>query len=280
MLRPLSVWSWASVQCLLLQSLINLSASDPSNIDVFSQVGQEVMLPCHCRSTIDPAKASKHPYLWWETPMESVFELEGPLRFEAPKYRGRVDVRLQGFEEEGNCSLLLRAVRFSDAGLYESFVQAGGRRRRFVRSVELNVRDHKDSKTLAEGERLHLKLHTTQDVTVVFRGKDGKAGEIWRRWGEGEGKAVGGRQGRLVEREGALILSEVKLEDSGTYRVLDPQGLAVSTLLLTVEPEAEPMQPAERHQDARDAHSSAGRASSTSPIISVLMLFSYFCLKL
>ncbi|XP_061109376.1 uncharacterized protein LOC133136140 isoform X2 [Conger conger] len=276
MLRPLSVWSWASVQCLLLQSLINLSASDPSNIDVFSQVGQEVMLPCHCRSTIDPAKASKHPYLWWETPMESVFELEGPLRFEAPKYRGRVDVRLQGFEEEGNCSLLLQAVRFSDAGLYESFVQAGGRRRRFVRSVELNVRDHKDSKTLAEGERLHLKLHTTQDVTVVFRGKDGKAGEIWRRWGEGEGKAVGGRQGRLVEREGALILSEVKLEDSGTYRVLDPQGLAVSTLLLTVEPEAEPMQPAERE----DAHSSAGRASSTSPIISALMLFSYFCLKL
>ncbi|XP_061109379.1 uncharacterized protein LOC133136141 [Conger conger] len=277
--RPLSVWSWASVQCLLLQSLIHLSASDPSNIDVFSQVGQEVTLPCHCRSTIDPAKASKHPYLWWETPMESVFELEGPLRFEAPKYRGRVDVGLLGFEEEGNCSLLLRAVRFSDAGLYESFVRVG-RRRRFVRSVELNVRDHKDSKTLAEGEHLHLKLHTTQDVTVVFQGKDAKAGEIWRRWGEGEGKAVGGRQGRLVEREGALILSEVKLEDSGTYRVLDPQGLAVSTLLLTVEPEAEPMQPAERHQDARDAHSSAGRASGTSPIISALMLFSYFCLKL
>ncbi|KAJ8377888.1 hypothetical protein AAFF_G00250390 [Aldrovandia affinis] len=53
------------------------------------------------------------------TPQGSVFEMKGEARYEGRGYKGRVQVaplRFQG----GDCSLLLRELRFSDAALYES----------------------------------------------------------------------------------------------------------------------------------------------------------------
>lgn len=118
-----------------------VSASDTPVLYMFPHVGQNVTLPCNWTSLAGAAAppSSAHPYLSWETPAASVFEMQGSRRYEASGYRGRVEVGLRGFEEGGDCSLLLREVRFSDAGLYESFVRAG-RRRRFVRAVELGVR--------------------------------------------------------------------------------------------------------------------------------------------
>ncbi|KAJ8335269.1 hypothetical protein SKAU_G00409080 [Synaphobranchus kaupii] len=234
------VWVWGSVQCLLLQCLVHVSASYE-----FAHVGHKAVLPCNWTSRIGTAQRPTSLYLWWETPDESVFELGGSntgssLPFEAPDYKGRVEVKLQSFEE-GDCSLLLRDVQFSDARLYESYVSKG-KGRRFIRSVELSVRDHKYRETVAAGKSLQLKLHTTQAATVVF-------------WGN-------------------------ELEDSGTYKVLDPQGLAVSTVHLTVE-EVLPKQSVPENtvdqrymEDARDGQSSAFRASGPYLITGFLLLFS------
>ncbi|XP_064204963.1 galectin 17 isoform X2 [Anguilla rostrata] len=271
MLRPFKICGWVSVQCVLLHCLIHLSVSE---LSVFYYVGDQAMLPCNWTSCVGAVRSSSSPYLWWETPMESVFELQGGLCFEGPDYKGRVEVKPRSFEE-GDCSLLLREVRFSDAGPYESFISVG-KRRRFIRSVELNVRDHKSKETVVEGQQLKLKLHTTQAATVVFqRNREAGANVIWQRGGGGS------RQGHLTEGERELILSAVTLEDSGTYRVLDPDGLAVSTVHLTVEealnklPVPEGRKDGAYNEDARDVQSSAIRTSGTSLIMSSLLFIIY-----
>ncbi|KAG9333682.1 hypothetical protein JZ751_010672 [Albula glossodonta] len=193
------------------------------------------------------------PYLQWQTLRESVFEMREEARYEGEHYRGRVGVEVQRFKN-GDCSLLLKEVQFSDAGLYKSFIAVGSRRRRsFIDSVQLNVRvpantsivlcslilplDHKYKEVLKEGQNLELKLHTHLASTVIFQ----KAGApesrmIWERdsgaWGSGD---WGGRLTQGDEKRERLILSGVRMEDAGTYKVLDPHGLAVSTVHLTVE---------------------------------------------
>ncbi|KAG5843004.1 hypothetical protein ANANG_G00183870 [Anguilla anguilla] len=243
MLRPFKICGWVSVQCVLLHCLIHLSVSELSELSVFSYVGDQAMLPCNWTSR-------------------------------GPDYKGRVEVKPRSFEE-GDCSLLLREVRFSDAGPYESFIGVG-KRRRFIRSVELNVRDHKSKETMVEGQQLKLNLHTTQAATVVFqRNREAGANVIWQRGGGGS------RQEHLTEGERELTLSGVTLEDSGTYRVLDPDGLAVSTVHLTVEealnklPIPEGRKDGAYNEDARDVQSSAIRTSGTSLIMSSLLFIIY-----
>ncbi|KAJ8273735.1 hypothetical protein GJAV_G00104960 [Gymnothorax javanicus] len=267
---------WICMQYLLFPWLIHQSAATLPNLVLSSKVGQEVTLPCNWTSYIRTSPGPASPYLWWETPLESVFELQGDEQFEGPDYKGRVVVEPQRFEE-GDCSLLLKEVRFSDAGHYESFV-AVRRRRRFIRSVELNVLDHKDRQTLMAGKQFHLKLYTTHSATVVFQGSDATGNDvIWQReYGEN-------RQGRLTEGERVLILSDLTLEDSGTYKVLDPLGRAVSTVLLKVKPEVIPEQPipekksGERNvEDVREIPSSAIKTCVATLTMSVLLFFSSY----
>ncbi|KAJ8375204.1 hypothetical protein SKAU_G00057840 [Synaphobranchus kaupii] len=259
---------------LLLQCLVHVSASYSSNYYMVADVGNETVLHCNWTSRVGTAQRSRSPHLWWGTPEKSVYELKGNDHFEAPDYKGRVEVELESFKA-GDCSLLLRDVRFSDARLYESYVSEG-KGRRFIRSVELSVKDHKYRETVAAGKSLQLKLHTTQAATVVFVGNEvAGAVVVWQRGGGGSGQG-----GRLSEGEKELTLSDVKLEDSGTYKVLDPQGQVVSTVDVTVE-EVLPKQSVpestvdQRYmEDARDAQSSAFRASGASLITGSLLLFS------
>ncbi|KAJ8335266.1 hypothetical protein SKAU_G00409050 [Synaphobranchus kaupii] len=261
------------VLCLLLQCLVHVSASYSSSLYVSAHVGHKAVLPCNWTSRVGTAQRSTSPHLWWETE-KGVYELKGNRHFEATHYKGRVEVKLQSFEE-GDCSLLLRDVQFSDARLYKSYVREG-KRRRFIRSVELSVRGHKYRETVAAGKSLQLKLHTTQAATVVFWGnKVAGAVVVWQRGGGGTGQG-----GRLSEGEKELTLSDVKLEDSGIYKVLDPQRQVVSTVHLTVEEVSPKLPVPERRvdeqyiEDARDGQSSAFRASGPYLITGFLLLFS------
>lgn len=278
---PRALEGWISVQYLLLSWVFHQSASD---LILTPKVGQKVTLPCNWTSYIRTAPGPASPYLWWETPLESVFELQGDEQFEGPDYRGRVVVEPRRFEE-GDCSLLLKEVRFSDEGLYESFV-AVSRRRRFIRSVELSVQDYKDRQTLIAGQQFHLRLYTTQWATVVFQRSEATGNDvIWQR-------EVGeSQQGRLTEGERVLILSGLTLEDSGTYKVLDPLGRAVSTVQLKVKPEVITEQPIPEKrsgvrnvEDVREIPSSAIKTSAATLTTSVLLFFSsysaFFHLKL
>ncbi|KAJ8377887.1 hypothetical protein AAFF_G00250380 [Aldrovandia affinis] len=110
---------------------------------------------------------------------------------------------------------------------------------------------------LREGEPLVLKLHTPQAATVIFQGGNATESEvIWQK------NSSDWSQGRLTKGDRILTLSGVRLEDSGIYKVLDPQGLAVSTMNLKVE-------------GGREAHSRACRASITSLVMAASLLFSH-----
>ncbi|KAJ8377889.1 hypothetical protein AAFF_G00250400 [Aldrovandia affinis] len=246
----------SSVQCLFLLCLADFSAPSSPPLYVFSHVGHEVTLPCNWTSRMVVSPRPQSPYLQWHTPKGSVFEMKGEARYEGRGYKGRVQVAPWRFEG-GDCSLLLRELRFSDAALYESFVIVEGSMRLFIGAVRLVVRDHKYRQQLREGEPLVLKLHTPQAATVIFQGGNATESEvIWQK------NSRDRSQGRLTKGDRILTLSGVRLEDSGIYKVLDPQGLAVSTVNLKVE-------------GGREAHSRACRASITSLVMAASLLFSH-----
>uniref|UniRef100_A0A3B3RVB7 Immunoglobulin V-set domain-containing protein n=1 Tax=Paramormyrops kingsleyae TaxID=1676925 RepID=A0A3B3RVB7_9TELE len=136
---------------------------------------------------------------------------------------------------EGDCSLKLREARFTDAGLYESFLITEHKRRMmrsFIKSVQLTVTDHKSSQTLLVGQDFSLSLYTSQASTVIFQAsKDQEEATKWER-----GNAQGSKW-RMEAGDRKLILPRLKRSDAGMYKVLDADGLAISTTLLIVQGE-------------------------------------------
>uniref|UniRef100_A0A8C7RET3 Immunoglobulin V-set domain-containing protein n=1 Tax=Oncorhynchus mykiss TaxID=8022 RepID=A0A8C7RET3_ONCMY len=90
--------------------------------------------------------------------------------------------------------------------------------------------DHTSEESLRVGETLDLKLHTPQAKKVVFQGRNST--EMTVLWMRGEEEV---NSGRLKEVEGFVVLKGLKIDDCGTYTVLDSHGLLVSTVHLTVE---------------------------------------------
>ncbi|KAI5100911.1 hypothetical protein C0J45_9897 [Silurus meridionalis] len=90
-------------------------SEDPS-ITVEAHVGSTALLPCHLRKVF-----TQTPHIRWHADNEVVFERSFDVTHEGPGYEGRVDIP----EEElckGNCSLVLKDVRFTDHTFYRSFV--------------------------------------------------------------------------------------------------------------------------------------------------------------
>ncbi|XP_072562045.1 uncharacterized protein [Paramormyrops kingsleyae] len=173
-----------------------------------------------------------NPHLQWQTPEETVFEQKGSITFQGIGYEGRVEM-LQDMLFEGDCSLKLREARFTDAGLYESFLITEHKRRMmrsFIKSVQLTVTDHKSSQTLLVGQDFSLSLYTSQASTVIFQAsKDQEEATKWER-----GNAQGSKW-RMEAGDRKLILPRLKRSDAGMYKVLDADGLAISTTLLIVQ---------------------------------------------
>nr|XP_046218158.1 uncharacterized protein LOC124043520 isoform X1 [Oncorhynchus gorbuscha] len=217
------------LHCLWIVGYVASSPLHSIPVSVSCNVGSQAILPCKWKSQLDKIPVC---HVQWQTPDETVFEQMGAQRWQATEFEGRVEVpeeKLWG----GDCSLILHDVQFGDVGLYESFMvvdRARNKRRVFIQSVQLSVHDHTSEESLRVGETLDLKLHTPQAKKVVFRGRNST--EMTVLWMRGEEEV---NSGRLKEVEGFVVLKGLKIDDCGTYTVLDTHGLPVSTVHLTVE---------------------------------------------
>ncbi|KAK3558744.1 hypothetical protein QTP86_028028 [Hemibagrus guttatus] len=91
---------------------VNLSVYD----QISARVGSTAVLPCEWRDL-----SIQTPHVQWVIDSEIVFERKGKELFPGEGYEGRVDVP----EDEllkGNCSLVLKNVTVTDAGIYRSFM--------------------------------------------------------------------------------------------------------------------------------------------------------------
>ncbi|XP_066580452.1 uncharacterized protein LOC136771824 [Amia ocellicauda] len=217
----------------LLFGLVALHLISAQPLSVSVKVGESVVLPCHgTPQTGSPPQDSLH--LQWQTPRERVFEWKQGTVYQAPQFLGRVGLEVAkevvGAQWDGNCSLRIQPVEFSDTELYESFFVDTRRRRMFLQSVWLTVTSHRSYINLKSGQDLHLDLHTHHRVRVLFQGSAGGPGELL--WHNGPQ----GRYGdRLEKRARELTVKLLTSADQGSYTVLDSRNCTLSTVTVTVE---------------------------------------------
>uniref|UniRef100_A0A3Q3X9M9 Immunoglobulin domain-containing protein n=1 Tax=Mola mola TaxID=94237 RepID=A0A3Q3X9M9_MOLML len=218
----------------LLRPLLPDSFSpSPSTRYVTFKVGNKAVLPCGWK----PRLGEVTPpicHIQWKTPAKTVFELRGGRKWQAQELEGQANVPAETLES-GDCSLIISDVQISDAGRYESFmvVDAAGRKSRvFIQSVQLSVFDHKSLQSHALGDDLVLDLYTPRAFMAIFQGRNSSDWSVL--WTQGDNDS------RRVQKDGLreqLTVKKLKPEDEGTYRVMDEHGLAISTVLLSVEGE-------------------------------------------
>ncbi|XP_042362327.1 uncharacterized protein LOC121957671 [Plectropomus leopardus] len=225
---------WFFTLCCFLVGRLADSSSLPSTrlLSVSSKVGNQVVLPCSWKQRLgDVAPPACH--IQWKTPLDTVFELRGEQKWQAEEFQGRAEVPEERLES-GDCSLIISDVQVGDTGRYESFMVVDGVRatktRVFIQSVKLSVVDHKSLQSLGPGEDLVLDLYTHHSVRVVFQGSNSSQwSDLWMREDENSERLV---KHPLREQ---LTIKQIKYSDEGTYKVLDAQGLTVSTVRLSVE---------------------------------------------
>lgn len=90
--------------------------------------------------------------------------------------------------------------------------------------------DHKIIKSVETGSDLILDLYTHQAEQVIFQNKNETSWTVlWER-----GADIS-KKGYPKERDNKLVFRRVTACSAGTYKVLDSQGLALSTVKVTVK---------------------------------------------
>ncbi|XP_051570603.1 uncharacterized protein LOC127450484 isoform X2 [Myxocyprinus asiaticus] len=260
---------WILISLMLWHVICVSSFPLSSVIHISSRVGLSAVLPCTVTSRLESAYA---PHIQWQTISDSVFERIGEEMFQGEDYKDRVDVP-EAMLVRGNCSLFLRDVRFSDTGIYESYLVVGEssiKSRTFIQSVQLTVIDHKSIKSVEIGGELILDLYTHQAEQVIFQSSNDTRWTVL--WEKGE---VTNRKGHLREKDNSLILRRVTASTAGTYKVLDSQGLALSTVKVSVR---EPM--LSREANVLKIQSPLGKATVNMPPLRLIIVFLTFNLKL
>uniref|UniRef100_A0A4W5KSB2 Ig-like domain-containing protein n=1 Tax=Hucho hucho TaxID=62062 RepID=A0A4W5KSB2_9TELE len=257
------------LHCLWIVGYVASSSLPSIPVRISCPVGRQAILPCKWKSQLDKIPVC---HVQWQTPDETVFEQMGEQRWQASKFKGRVEVPEEKLGQ-GDCSLILRDVQLRDVGLYESFMvvdRAHSKRRVFIQSVQLSVDDYTSKEFFRVGETLVLKLHTLQAMKVVFQGRN--TTELTVLWMRGEEDV---NNGRLEEAEGSVVLKGLRIDDCGTYTVLDPNGLSVSTVQLTVEAnEVAVTQKVHQTQDKRAPVGKSTYNRSSSLLMLFVLLFS------
>ncbi|XP_018543877.1 galectin 17 [Lates calcarifer] len=227
-------WVFIHLLCFLVGGLVDSSSLSSAKhfLSVTSTVGNQVVLPCSWKSHLGEEVPSAC-HVQWTTLADTVFEQWGAQKWQAETFRGRAEVPEEKLGA-GDCSLIISDVQIGDTGRYESFMVVDGARskktRVFIQSVKLSVFDHKTRQSLGPGEDLVLNLHTNHSVRVVFLGSNSSEWSlVWMRGDENTERL---EKHPLKEQ---LTIKNLKSSDGGTYKVLDEQGLAVSTVLLSVE---------------------------------------------
>ncbi|MCI4381422.1 hypothetical protein PGIGA_G00251510 [Pangasianodon gigas] len=246
--------------------------SSPLSSVMFTQsgVGLEAVLPCKWGSHNEVSSAT--PYIQWQTLSDMVFERMGPAQFQAKAYQNRADVP-ESVLARGNCSLHLSDIRFSDAGIYECYLvvgKSGNKRRIFIQSVQLSVLDHKVTQSVEMGKDLTLDLYTHQAETVVFQSSNtAEWKKLWTRWG-----STVDSNPWVQETNGKLVIRNVRASDEGMYKVMDGEGLALSTVKVSVK---EPPRPTRTDvmEKRVSLESSVGVNSPSLPLPFLLIILLY-----
>ncbi|XP_026205608.1 uncharacterized protein lgals17 isoform X1 [Anabas testudineus] len=227
-------WFFIHLQCFLFGSLVDSSSlsSAPHFLSITTHVGNQAVLPCSWKSRLGEA-AQSACHVQWTNPIDMVLEQQGDLKWQAAEYKGRVEVPEEKLGS-GDCSLIISDVQIGDSGSYDSFMVVDGVRskktRVFIQSVRLSVFDHKSHQSRKQGEDLVLELHTHQSVRVIFQGRNSSEwSDLWMR---GDNNTQRLEKQLLTEQ---LTIKKLRKSDAGLYKVLDQQGLAVSTVQLSVE---------------------------------------------
>ncbi|CAL1583879.1 unnamed protein product [Knipowitschia caucasica] len=228
-------------------SLPSGSSSFSSPSVVVALVGSEALLPC---SWLQPG-----PHVQWSSESSGpVLEQRGSERWSSPDLSERVLVPESGLQT-GDCSLLISDVQVTDAGQYNAYViqerdqsrtrdqteartearteiRTGSRTDNgvFICSVKLLVFDHSLVESKRPGEDLLLDLFSPHSMSLVFHGSNFSSWHmLWRR-----GALVSPRVQKVPLKQQLRLLS-VTEADRGVYKVLDQNGLTVSSTRLSVQ---------------------------------------------
>ncbi|XP_008302378.1 galectin 17 [Stegastes partitus] len=229
----LRLWFFIHLQCLLTGHVVD-SSSLPSAryVSVTSTVGSQAVLPCSWKSRLGEV-ALPACHVQWASLSDTVFEQWGEARWQAAEFKDRVKVPEEKLGS-GDCSLIISDVQIGDTGRYESFMVVDGERskgtRVFIQSVKLSVFDHKSHQSRRPGGDLVVELHTPRSIRLVFQARNSSVwSDVWMR---GDKNSQRLEKDPLLEQ---LTIKNLKSSDEGTYKVLDNQGLAISTVQLSVE---------------------------------------------
>ncbi|XP_072226709.1 galectin 17 [Leuresthes tenuis] len=265
-------WFFILLQCFLTGNTVDSSSlsSASRTKSIMSTVGDQVVLPCSWKSGLGEVAPSAC-HVQWVAPPKTIFEQRGKDVAVAEKFMGRLEVPEKKLES-GDCSLIMKDVQIGDTGRYESFIVVDGamsrKERLFIQSVKLFVIDHKSEYFYQTGEDLVLELHSQHAFRVVFQGRNSSEwSDLWMR---------GDKNSQRLEKhplQEKLTMKKIKSSDEGTYKVLDEQGLAVSTVQLYVEENSLDFRV---HQRLEYVPTGAAAKSSHSPILLLSVLVSSF----
>ncbi|XP_037548969.1 galectin 17 [Nematolebias whitei] len=248
----------------------NSSALPPAAqpLSIMSTAGSQVVLPCSWK----PHQAEVGPsscHVQWVSPPFTVFEQNSEDKWQQERFDGRLEVPTVKLQA-GDCSLIIKDAQIEDTGRYESFMVVGGARsmktRVFIQSVKLSVTDNKSWDSHHPGEDFVLELHTRLSFTVVFQGRNNSAWqELWKRGDENSERV---EKHPVLEQ---LTIKKLRRSDEGIYKVLNENGLSVSTVQLSVT-ENSPSFSAHRKQENVPTGEAAKSSCSALLIVSLLVL--------
>ncbi|KAI5618749.1 hypothetical protein C0J50_21672 [Silurus asotus] len=194
-------------------------SADP-HITVDAHVGSTALLPCTLSKVF-----TQTPVIRWCTDNEVVFERSFDDTHEGEGYEGRVDVS-EDTLRKGNCSLVLKDVRFTDHAFYNSFLfehveGTNTDKRQEINRVQLDVFQSVSaqvgSTAVLPCDWRHLSIQTPHvewsigDEIVFERlGKDSSQGEGY------EGR-VDVPEEELFKGNCSLVLKNVSVTDETLY---------------------------------------------------------------
>lgn len=206
--------------------------SAPAEV-VSCRVGTSTLLPCSWKSRFRSSSLPA-PHVQWS--MESfgpVLEQKGSRKWTSPDLSDRVEVK----ESElwsGDCSLVIKDVQVTDGGQYDGYMildQEGSKTKAGVllSSVKLLVFDHSSVLSKSPGEDLVLDLHTPHSMSLVFQASNSSEWvRLWQR------DVPGSTRLQKDPLRQQLTLKSLTRSDEGIYKVLDENGLTVSSTRLSV----------------------------------------------
>ncbi|XP_034150636.1 uncharacterized protein lgals17 isoform X3 [Esox lucius] len=208
--------------CMFIISSV-VSSSIPSKpVSISYPVGSQAILPCNWMPQLYNVPIH---HIQWQTPDDTVFEQKGEQRWQAPEFKGRVEVPEEKLQE-----------------------------------------DHKSKVSLGVGEDMNLKLYTPKAMRVVFQKRSSKEWTVL--WVRGD-KA---NNHHFKEAERVLVIKGLRMDHSGTYKVLDFHGGSVNTVNLMVEEVAGTQTLSQIHQKQEAVGKSFHNRSSILLIIFVLQI--------